>query len=429
LENLSLALSHLDNLYRAWRNVRAQIHGTSWPHLAKEFEEIDAAPLRTLRTIQKQLRQGIYQFSPKRGYAKRKSGGSRRGITVLGIKDRIVQRSILNLIQSKKPRILQSLGEIPDLLRIPTSFAGNPGRGVPEAIDCVVQAIREGARSYALSDMKDFFPCVPRKDVVDLFKDNIRDEEFVRLFEAALETELENPQDVESWLELFPLHQVGVAQGSLLSVLVGNLSLRNFDKALNNDNIRTVRYLDDFTILGVDADQVIGGFDEACRELAKLGMTCYLPGDGSHKAFRGLIADGFDFLGCQIHPDGVSPGRGAKKKLLHEISWMIQDAKNKIRQARQQNSLRRSENAYIQTLSNIDKKIRGWGDAYRFVSNRVSFTQMDRAIDELLGDFHQWFARECSRADQKSKRRIFGIALLADTPPKSIDPSGRGFQG
>jgi RNA-directed DNA polymerase len=425
LENLSLALSHLDNLYRAWRNVRAQILGTSWPHLAREFEEIDAAPIRTLRTIQKQLRQGNYQFSPKLGYAKRKSGGSRRGITVLGIKDRIVQRSILNIIDSKKPKLIQSLGEIPSLLKVPTSFAGTPGRGVPEAIASVVNAMHAGARAYALSDMKDFFPCVPRKDVVDLFQQNIKDEEFVRLFEKALETELENREELERWLELFPLQELGVAQGSLLSVLVGNLSLRNFDQVLNNQQIQTVRYLDDFAILGVDQDQVIAGFDEARKELAKLGMTCYEPGDGSQKAFLGSIADGFDFLGCHIHPDGVSPGRGSKRKLLREITLMLQDARTKISHSRRHDSVRRTEHAYLQTLSAIDQKIRGWGDAYRFVSNRVCFSQMDRAIDHRLETFHQWFFRECSRADQKSKRRIVGIALLADTPPRPLEVNER----
>ena len=180
-------------------------------------------------SIQKRLREGRYEFSPKWGYAKRKSGGSRRGITVHGVSDRIVQRAILNVIYTRDPALRKCLGQVPEVLNIPTSFAGTPGRGVPEAIALAVKTIRGGATAFAVSDMKDFFPCVPRMDVVQCFKDNVQDNEFVELFRAALQTEIENRDEIAQWLELFPIDEVGVAQGSLLSVLAGNLSLRRFD--------------------------------------------------------------------------------------------------------------------------------------------------------------------------------------------------------
>ena len=101
---LVLAVSNLDSLFHAWRDVRSQVQRSSWPQLSAELGAIDAEPLRTLRTIQKQLRGNAYQFSPKWGYAKRKSGGSRRGITVHCVTDRIVQRSILNVIHARDPR-------------------------------------------------------------------------------------------------------------------------------------------------------------------------------------------------------------------------------------------------------------------------------------------------------------------------------------
>ena len=41
-------------------------------------------------------------------------------------------------------------------------------------------------------------------------------------------------------------------------------------------------------------------------------MTCYQPDDGSQKAFLGSVAGGFDFLGCRVHPDGVSPARAGR---------------------------------------------------------------------------------------------------------------------
>ncbi len=268
--------------------------------------------------------------------------------------------------------------------------------------------------------MKDFFPCVPRHEVVEFFKANVRDVEFLELFAKALETELENRGELEQWLELFPLSEVGVAQGSLLSVLVGNLALRDFDRCLNRGELTTVRYLDDFIILGNSAAVVSAGFQTAQEKLAKLGMTCYQPGDGSQKAFLGSVANGFDFLGCRIHPDGVSPSRRARRKLLGEIVREISEAKRRIRELSQPEARRRAERAYVQTLASIDNKIRGWGDAYRFVSNRVTFAQIDGQIDEQVDRFQRWFLRHYIEADARTKRRITGVSLLGDTPPRPL---------
>ena len=340
---LALATSHLDNLFHAWRNVRTQVQRSSWPQLSAELGAIDAEPLRALRAIHRQLRRNSYQFSPKWGYAKRKSGGSRRGITVPCLTDRIVQRSILNVIHTRDPELQKLLGEIPKTLNTPTSFAGVPDRGVPEAVALALRLVRGGARAFALSDMKDFFPRVPRSEVVAYLQDQVDDLEFVDLFRAALETEIQNQDSIAEWLDLFPITEIGVAQGSLLSVLVGNLALRHFDERLNQDRLTTIRYLDDFAIFGPDPDAVAVGFRDAQDELAKLGMTCYEPDDGSQKAFRGLVADGFDFLGCRIHPDGVSPARRARRKLLREIALILREARSQICNLVADGSRRRTE--------------------------------------------------------------------------------------
>jgi RNA-directed DNA polymerase len=419
---LTLAVSHLDNLFHAWRAVRAQVQRSTWPQIAAELAEIDAAPIQTLRAIHRRLRQGEYRFSPKWGYAKRKSGGSRRGITVHGVSDRIVQRSILNVLSTCDPSLRAHLGEIPAIIDTPTSFAGTPGRGVPEAIALSVKAVRNGARACALSDVKDFFPRVPRREVVDLIRANVKDAEFADLFEVALKTEILNRDDILQWLNLFPLSEIGVAQGSLLSVLVGNLSLHRFDVELNKGGFTTVRYLDDFAIFGPSLDAVSAEFHHAQDELAKLGMTCYAPDDGSQKGFKGLTADGFDFLGCRVHPDGVSPSRAAKRRLVSEVALTIRDAKARMRAAAADHFRRRAEPMYTQTLVRIDKKVRGWGDAYRFVTNRVAFSQLDAVLDRMLAEFRRWYSRYYSEADPRTGRRLSGVALLCDTPPKPPGP-------
>lgn len=427
MNKLLSLVADLDQLYGAWREVRSQVRRTAWPQLLEELAQFEASPLRILRQIQNELERGSYRFSSKWAYAKRKSGGSRRGVTVMGLRDRVVQRSMLNVIFSADEAVQQHLGEIPSLIRTPTSFAGVPGRGVPEAIEMAMDAIRRGACAYAYSDMKDFFPCVPRQEVVELLRSHLRDQAFLQLFSDALETELANQADVQEWLKLFPLSEIGVAQGSLLSTLVGNLCLRNFDRCLNNDKLLTVRYLDDFLILTSDAKSARDGFELAKQELARLGMRCYEPGDGSNKSGLGRIHEGINFLGCHLHPDGVSPARSACKKLLHDVGRMVAQGKKEIARFLAANHRRRTEAAYVQTLYLIDRKIRGWGDVYRFVSNRLPFTQLDDRIQQTLDEFRLWFARATAQLDRRTQRRMTGIALLSDTPPiksEGADPEG-----
>ena len=415
---LALATSELDHLFRAYRDVRKRIQKSLWPHLAMELSHFEEAPVGALRDLQARLRTGAYRFSPKPGYAKKKSGGSRRGITVHGLEDRIVQRAILNLLQSPKRTIQEQLGELPRWLDYPMNFAGVPGRGVPEAITMAVTLHNQGAQAYALSDIKEFFPNVPRADVVSLIRVNVSDDDFTTLFQAALETEIANMEDIQPWLHLFPIGETGIAQGSLLSVVVANLSLRHFDSRLNQGTLKTIRYLDDFAIFGPDLLTVKRGFQEAQEELSKFGMTCYEPGDGSQKAFQGLIARGYDFLGCRIHPDGIAPGRASKRKLISEISATIRETKTEIQAILAQGTRRRSEAMYLQSLAQIDRKLRGWGDAYQFVTNRVAFTQIDTAVDRLLGSYASWFHLAISQASPREKRRALGVALLADTPAR-----------
>lgn len=415
------AVCNLDHLHRAWRSVRALVRRSSWPQLTTELGQIEDSPLATLRRIQRELRAGDYRFAEKWGYTKRKSGGSRRGITVHCVRDRIVQRALLGIFQSREARLRAELGEIPSILDCATSFAGRPGRGVPDAVRAVAKQIRAGARFVALSDVKDFFPCVPRDDVVTLVRANTADLRFASLFEAALVTELSNADSLTRWLDLFPLGERGVAQGSLLSVLAGNLALRHFDQRLNVPPVTTIRYLDDFAILGTTAQGVHQGFATAQGELAGLGMSCYAPEDGSQKAWLVPVERGFDFLGCRIHRDGISPSRRARRQLLDAVaralSWGVQESDSPGRN----HSGGLTRQGYLQVLAQVDRQIRGWGNAFRFITNRAAFAQLDREIDELLAGYRARFQRQARRLAPSERRRREGITLLGDIPPEFGD--------
>ena len=59
---LTLAVSDLDNLFHAWREVRSHVARTAWQHITSEMHEIDAAPLRVLLEIQATLKITLINF-------------------------------------------------------------------------------------------------------------------------------------------------------------------------------------------------------------------------------------------------------------------------------------------------------------------------------------------------------------------------------
>lgn len=213
---------------------------------------------------------------------------------------------------------------------------------------------------------------------------------------------------------MFPSDEVGVPQGSSLSAFAGNIVLRDFDRKLNGRGISTIRYIDDFVILGPNERYVRKAFEQGCMILSSLQMTAYAPWENSEKATMGKIEDGIDFLGCHLNAQGVMPSRHAQRKFIKDLQITIRRAKTGIRRFSNVRLQRRAEDTYLQTLTRIDRKIRGWGDSYGFATLRQPFRQLDPPIDVLIDDFGTWFEGCVAGRENQTRRRMLGVALLAD---------------
>ena len=235
-----------------------------------------------------------------------------------------------------------------------------------------------------------------------------------------LETELSNKDrhHIARHWSIFPDAVRGVPQGSSLSALCANIALSDFDQRLNQRGITTVRYLDDFVILGKGASAVGQAWREAETILGKLGMVAHQPDGTSKKAGKGTLAQGFDFLSFSFKGSALAPTREAKDSLLAAVSELIRTSKATIGLIG--NEPRRSQASFAQSLVAIDNKIRGWGDAFRPANQRLAFSQLDVKLDALLDEYVRWFRRYQSGRAAAVRRRMLGVALLSDTPP--FDP-------
>ena len=409
------AVRRMDNLYRAWTVVRSNVNASGQAKFKAEVKRISENPISLLRRIQTRLHKRCFVFEKQHGVPKTKSSGKTRPIVVSPIGNRIVQRAILNVLQSDDAQISALLGEIGKTLRTTTSVGGIPKRGVPHGLKLVKDAIRNKATNYIRSDIRDFFTKVPKQEIVDFVCGQTGDRLFATLLSQALATELDNAEEIKHLLYLFPLDDVGVPQGSSLSAFAGNVVLRDFDKRLNGGNITTVRYIDDFVILGPSERAVRACFSSAVTILSDLGMTAYDPNEDSEKARVGRVTDDFDFLGCSVRTNGISPSRRSTKSLLADVRHTLKVGRDVIK-AHTLSNRRRAEDALAQVLSRVDRKIRGWGDAFSFSDNRLPFHQIDDKVDQMLLEFNRQTSGMIRDARSDRQRRALGVALLKDTP-------------
>lgn len=379
--------------------------------------KIDQSPAKHIRAIHEQLRRGEFRFAKQRGALKFRKGKAPRPIVISPVCNRLVQRAILDVLQSSKPRLSKRLGELPLVLATPTSVGGIPGRGSPEAVDLIKNAIRSGATHYIRSDIKEFFTRVSVPSVLEYLLAQTGDQVFVDLIQSALSVELSNAEEprVREWISLFPDGEVGVPQGSSLSALCANVALRDFDVQFNDRSVTTVRYVDDFVMLSNCERKLTRAWAAAEASLHKLGLEAHAPFPGSSKASSGRIREGFDFLSYRFHgADQVSPSRAAKQSLLAAIKKTLSESRRVIEA--QASSARRAEPRLIQTLNLVDRRVRGWGDAFKDIDQRLEFAQLDAEIRRLLEPFlRRYLHCPINLATAESMRRL-GIAVLIDTP-------------
>ena len=277
-------VSHKSRLLNAWSKVYSNGITSSSYETRKGVEEFSKEVNRNLGHIETQLKKGTFRFLNSRGVAISREGKDPRPLVISPIQNRIVQRSILEILQSDK--------KLKTYFEVPTSFGGLKKKSVSDAIAFIHEKMKSGAVYFVRSDIKSFFTNIPKELVISLIRDNlsVKDDDFIKLLREAVTVELENLDKLTEVKDLFPLHEEGVAQGSCLSPLFGNIFLREFDEKTNSEDVFCVRFIDDFVILGSSEKAVKAKYKAGVKYLEKYNLELYDPfNSNDDKAVKVLI--------------------------------------------------------------------------------------------------------------------------------------------
>lgn len=260
--------------------------------------------VREIEGLLEELRAGRYLHGLYRGVQVRKPTGGRRTIAVANVRDRVVQRVLHD-----------RLAPLIEATALDCSYAYRPERCHLDALERVGAFREDGFRHVIHADIRDCY-----------------DEISLRLVELLLGPLGVDDATLQLVLECLSAGYVGAArppdmqglpQGAVLSPILCNLVLTEFDRAMQGRHRRLVRFADDFVVLCHSEAGCLRHLARVREALANLGLE-----PNERKTEITSFDEGFHFLGARLvksfivpekrPPYPCGPGRCVKdRKRIH----------------------------------------------------------------------------------------------------------------
>jgi group II intron reverse transcriptase/maturase len=199
-----------------------------------------------LRNIGDRVRSGKYTFSKLKPVLIPKTNGKDRAICVPTVRDRIVQRALLQDLSVTHKKLLTN----------PVSYGFVRGRNVLDAVKRA-KLLRAAHPWVYKTDITKFFDTVQRDLLSHAIRKHVRTSSLHQILIAASQCEIEirSSKEASRIAGAGIKSGVGVRQGMPLSPFFANILLSDFDKAVVTRGLRMVRYADDLIFLCDSKDE------------------------------------------------------------------------------------------------------------------------------------------------------------------------------
>lgn len=429
------------NLFAAWRHVKRSALNSSRDEIKGQAAEFEHRHQTHLRTIGRQLRDNRFKFDPATGVLKDKrvrlaKGKAPRPIMVGSLRNRVVQRAILQVLQPRRIRDIRNIDSryeakrdprLGNINRINESRYGvggllRPYGGVRPAVERILSAINDGSTHFFQSDIMSFFTRIPTSSVIKFIGDETEDKKFAQIFHDGLNIDLANKDELITYARLFPSGGIGVAQGSSLSAFAGNVLLFELDHELNSNGVTAVRYIDDLLMVAPDEKILDNAVKHAKHRLAAFGFELYKPSSGSDKAAKGVCGPkSINFLGCMLQPNRCVPSSKSIDRLNRDVSKIISKSKSSISKYMKQNIDLNPHHSESSTIQSIGKKLFGWQKSFSFCTDSTTFAQLDKDMQRKISDYRNWVHKKCKFVSAERQMLIYGIPQTEKMPLTSED--------
>lgn len=307
-----------ENFKLVWRQSRdskasryggAGVDGTTAPAFRARLDD-------NISRIRAELRAGIFRFGKLRLAPVLKPSGGFRIIAIPTVRDRLVQRVILNHLESDTKFDASS----------PISYGFLKDRTLPDAQRQAI-ALRNECPWVLQADIVKFFDNIQRDTVKSIVRKQIKRKLISELVQSAIDCELDEggKQGARIARENGIQKGRGLRQGMPLSPLLSNLLLKKFDQKLDQRGIRAVRYADDVAIFASSKNDCKDALKFIQNELSKIGLE--IPSlENNGKTTLAAPSETIDFLGIEIRRSGCEYRPYAPTKKIDKIRRIMIEA-------------------------------------------------------------------------------------------------------
>jgi len=229
MDDLLAAVLERDNLWRAWKRVKANKGAPGIDGVA--IEDFPAHARAQWPGIRAQIEAGRYRPQPVRRVEIPKPDGGQRLLGIPTVMDRVIQQAIA-----------QVLTPIFDPMFSESSYGFRPGRNAHQAIRQVQAHVKDGYTIAVDIDLAKFFDTVNHDVLMRILGRTIRDKALLALIGRYLRAGVRVGEHIEP-------SDIGTPQGGPLSPLLANILLNELDHELERRGHRFVRYADDMVVL------------------------------------------------------------------------------------------------------------------------------------------------------------------------------------
>ena len=210
-----------------------------------------------------------------------KNNGEFRPIAIENEIDKIVSKTLY-----------LALNEFFNPLFSDKSYGYRPNKGTIKAIKRVKDFIKRKYIHIFKSDINDFFETISHERLLNLLDIYIEDKRIIRLISLFLKSGIIKNDYFD--------HHLGIHQGDVLSPLLSNIYLNQFDSFLERENIEFVRFADDFILMFKDPNEAREKTKKAKEFIKTIGLDF-----DEEKSYFSNIHKGFEFLGCFFKEDTI----------------------------------------------------------------------------------------------------------------------------
>lgn len=299
-----------------------------------------------IELLHEKLKTNTYKPSPVRRVEIEKPDGGTRHLGVPTVKDRVVQQAIVNIIEP-----------IFETTFHPSSFGYRPKRSQHQAVAKAERFMNKYELTEVLDmDLSKCFDTLDHKILMNLVGEHISDGKVLGLIEAFLKSGVMK-------FGSFTSTEIGSCQGGVISPLLSNIYLNQFDQKMMAKGIRIVRYADDILVFA-RSRQELGNHKAYAVKVLEGELKLKV---NKEKTKTVGVREGVDFLGFTIRSRSLS----VNKKRLKRF-------KDKVRSITKRNAGRKLE----EVIKELNPVLRGWMNYYRVAD-----------IQKLKFDLMGWIRR------------------------------------